>query len=147
FPFRHNDLEHLEHRLRNCSGKGERFICVEAIYSTDGSTPPQEIYNLAETYDARLIVDAAHAVEICSPIAFAQVITFGKALGTHGAIVVGSKRLKQALINFATPCIYTTALPMYALAAITCSYDLFPAMEAERTQLQRLIQLFRSAYP
>lgn len=161
FPFRHNDLEHLENRLKTCLSQEDRFICIESIYSTDGSQAPLfDICQLAKKYEANLIVDEAHAVGVCGPngkglIAeyrlmddvFAQVTTFGKALGTHGAIVLGSHTLKQALINFATSYIYTTALPFQTLAAIKCSYDLFPGMDQERKQLQKLIQTFRTTCP
>lgn len=161
FPFKHNDLENLENRLKNCSSQGNRFICIESIYSTDGSMAPlTEISRLSRKYEAHLIVDEAHAVGACGPkgrglIAehhlmaevFAQVATFGKALGTYGAIVLGNHTLKQALINFATSYIYTTALPFQMLAAIKCSYALFPEMEQERQHLQKLIQSFRELYP
>lgn len=160
FPFGHNDLKHLENRLKAISSQGQRFICIESIYSTDGSMAPLiEISQLAKKYDAQLIVDEAHAVGVCGPkgrglIAehnltdhvFAQITTFGKALGTYGAIVLGSHVLKQALINFATSYIYTTALPFQILAAIKCSYDLFPEMDLERQHLQKLTQCFRGSY-
>lgn len=161
FPFRHNDLEHLENRLKSCPSQGDRFICIESIYSTDGSMAPlTEISQLAREYKAHLVVDEAHAVGACGPKGrglvaehnltahvFAQVTTFGKALGTYGAIVLGHNTLKQALINFATSYIYTTALPFQTLAAIKCSYDLFPKMDQERDHLQKLIQIFRTSYP
>lgn len=161
FPFRHNDLEHLENRLKSCSSEGDRFICIESIYSTDGSMAQLlAISQLAREYGAYLIVDEAHAVGACGPKGsglvaehnltthvFAQVTTFGKALGTYGAIVLGNHTLKQALINFATSYIYTTALPFQTLAAIKCSYDLFPEMDQERDHLQKLIQTFRVSYP
>lgn len=161
FPFKHNDLEHLENRLKNCSCLGNRWICIESIYSTDGTTAPlKEICHLAKKYQAKVIVDEAHAVGVCgiqghglvakhnlTRDVFAQVTTFGKALGTHGAIVLGSHTLKKALINFATPYIYTTALPFYTLAAIKCSYDLFPKLQKEREHLQHLIQIFKQHAP
>jgi 8-amino-7-oxononanoate synthase len=161
FPFRHNDLHSLENRLKHGPDEEDRFICIESIYSTDGSIAPLvEISHLAKKYGAHLIVDEAHAVGVYGPAGrgltahynltkdvFAQVTTFGKALGTHGAVVLGNQTLKQALINFATPYIYTTALPFHTLAAIQCSYDFFPKMTFERDQLQKHIQLFRSVYP
>lgn len=161
FPFRHNDLEHLENRLKSCPSQGDRFICIESIYSTDGSMAALiEISQLASQYEAHLIVDEAHVVGACGPKGrglvaehnltahvFAQVTTFGKALGTYGAIVLGNQALKQALINFATSYIYTTALPFQTLAAIKCSYDLFPEMDRERDHLQKLIKIFRKSYP
>lgn len=156
FAFRHNDLLHLENRLQNRSSGGNRFICIESIYSTDGSIAPLiEISALANRYGALLIVDEAHAVGIrglggrglvaelglCHQI-FAQVTTFGKAVGTYGAIVMGSNILKSALINFSTPYIYTTALPFHTLAAIKYSYKILPQLESERKHLKNLIRIF-----
>lgn len=154
FPFRHNNLEHLENRLKNCSIRGNRFICIESIYSTDGSVAPlKEIALLTKKYEAHLIVDEAHAIGVYglegrglaeSSDVFAKVITFGKALGTYGAIVLGSAILKDALINFATSYIYTTALPFHCLAAIKCSYDTFPKLVKERKHIAHLIKKISS---
>lgn len=154
FPFKHNETEHLEKRLKNCRSKGERFICIESIYSTDGSEAPLiEIVQLAKQYNAHLIVDEAHAVGVLGKSGrglveerglthqvFAVIVTFGKALGAFGAAVLGSLFLKEALIQFSHAFIYTTALPFYSLAAIKCSYDLFPQLENERSKLKELIQ-------
>ena len=151
-PFRHNDLDHLEKRLKN----GPGFVCVESVYSTDGTRAPlPEIFALCDRYGAHLIVDEAHAVGVYGPEGrglvaatgrgpFAQIVTFGKALGVFGAIVLGSKQLKQHLINRARSFIYTTALPVTVLHAIANSYSLFPHMEKERTQLHRLCQILGS---
>lgn len=156
FPFRHNDLNHLERRLKQ-PVRGTRFVCIESIYSTDGSQAPlKEICQLTHQYGALLIVDEAHAVGACGPggrglvaqfnlnsQVFALVGTFGKAVASQGAIILGSNQLKQALLNFAHAVIYTTTLPLHALAVIKCSYELFPQMEKERQQLQSLIQNYR----
>jgi len=159
FAFRHNDLMHLQQKLKNCSAKGERFIVVESIYSQDGSIAPlHDICCLAKRYQSHVIVDEAHAVGVFGPHGrglvaehnltsslFAQIVTFGKALGSHGAIVLGSGLLKQALLNFATPYIYTTAVSLQALASIKKSYNLFPEMDDARNHLHTLIQTFCNA--
>jgi 8-amino-7-oxononanoate synthase len=124
------------------------------VYSTDGSLAPlKEISELAEKYGAKLIVDEAHAVGILGPQGkglvvkqeltqkvFALVIPFGKALGAFGAIVLGDKSLMETLVNFALPGIYSTALPFQCLAAIKCSYDVFPTLEPQRKHLHTLIE-------
>lgn len=157
FPFRHNQVDHLEQRLKREQGHGKRFICVEAIYSTDGSVAPlKDFTSLANHYDALLIVDEAHAVGVCGPggrglsaqlqlmpMLYAQVTTFGKALGVYGAIVLGNRTLKQLLENFARSFIYTTALPLISLAAIKSSYELLPSLEDERNALRERIQQFK----
>jgi 8-amino-7-oxononanoate synthase len=160
FPFKHNDCEHLEKRLKNISCKASRYILVESVYSTDGSASPlKKIAEIACTYDAKLIVDEAHAVGVFGTLGqgrvfeeklhyqtFAQITTFGKALGVHGAIVLGSVQLKEYLLNFAKTCIYTTALPLSSFAAIKCAYAILPTLENERSHLQQLIQFFQRSF-
>ena len=159
YPFRHSDLEHLESRLRQYGAKGNRYICIESVYSTAGTMAPlEDICRLANEYEARLIVDEAHAVGAFGPggrglvaerglmkHVFAQVVTFGKAIGTFGAIVLGSDLLKEYLINFSNAYIYTTALPFRSLAAIKSSYDLFPTLDDERAHIRNLIFRFQSS--
>ncbi len=160
YPFRHNDLNHLEKRLKQRTCQATIYVCIESIYSTDGSIAPlAEIFTLCEKYHAHLIVDEAHAVGLfgkegrglvfeagLSGQIFAQIVTFSKALGAFGAIVLGGHSLKEVLVNFSKPFIYTTALPFSVLAAIKCSYDLFPCLEKERTQLKALISCGMYSY-
>ncbi|MBL4888323.1 MAG: pyridoxal phosphate-dependent aminotransferase family protein, partial [Flavobacteriaceae bacterium] len=73
---------------------------------------------------------------------FARIITFGKALGCHGAAILGSALLKQYLINFARPFIYTTALPPHAIATIIVSYKHLGSIKTE--YLQKTIRFFIS---
>jgi 8-amino-7-oxononanoate synthase len=76
---------------------------------------------------------------------FARVVTFGKAVGCHGAIVLGSNTLRNYLINFSRSFIYTTALPQSAIRAIRDAYALFPGMKKERALLASLIRMFQAA--
>ncbi|MBI3502857.1 MAG: pyridoxal phosphate-dependent aminotransferase family protein [Bacteroidetes bacterium] len=159
FPFSHNNSAHLEERLkyfrRNYSGNC--FVIVESVYSMDGDfSPLKEISELCSSHNAHLIVDEAHATGIFGAKGegrcvefnlqenfFARIHTFGKALGCHGAIVLGSDALKNYLINFARSFIYTTALPIHSLAAIKCAYQLLQKSN-ETNQLRKLITAFKS---
>ena len=77
---------------------------------------------------------------------FARIVTFGKALGCHGAAILGSYQLQQYLINFARSFIYTTGLSPHSLATIKCVYDeLVSSSEVENSkQLQENIHHFTS---
>jgi 8-amino-7-oxononanoate synthase len=155
FMFRHNDLAHLEERLIQTSGIV--YVAVESIYSMDGDYAPlTEIVKLCKQYNAQLIVDEAHATGITlnggkgrvqelglEKDVFARVHTFGKALGCHGAIVLGSHLLRNYLINFARSFIYTTALPLHSLVAIKQSYQLLKKSESEILHLNSLISYFK----
>ncbi|SCW56411.1 pyridoxal phosphate-dependent aminotransferase family protein [Mucilaginibacter sp. NFR10] len=152
YSFRHNDLESLEAKLK--LGKGNCYVVIESVYSMDGDTPPLlEIFNLTEKYNAALIVDEAHAVGLYSKglvcelglqqRIFARVITFGKALGSHGAIVLGSSNLRNYLINFSRSFIYTTAASFHQLAAIKMAYQLLENSDEAIINLKRNIRLFK----
>lgn len=159
FPFRHHDLKHLEKRLEKASGS--TWILVESVYSTDGSLAPlKEICALAHRYQAKLIVDEAHAVGIfgkqgegrigelnLQPHVFAIVVTFGKAFSAYGAAICGPFFLRERLINFASSFIYTTALPPVLLDVIDRHYDQIHAMEKERAHLHHLMSLFPDPSP
>src|SRR3546814_3305046 len=104
-------------------GNWQVFVGVESLYSMDGGQAPlPAVASLTKKYQAALIVDEAHAGGIFGkngrglvPLAgleeqvFARIYTFGKALGSHGAIVLGARTLKDYLVNFARPLIYSTA--------------------------------------
>jgi 8-amino-7-oxononanoate synthase len=157
YKFGHNDLHSLEQKLAKYAGEGPVIVVVESVYSMDGDMAPVEmLVQLCEQYDAQLIVDEAHATgvfgahgegRVCAlglhDKVFARIHTFGKALGCHGAAVTGSEVLKQYLINFARPFIYSTALPGHSVAAIQCAYQHLAAANFTNQPLHDLIAYFR----
>jgi 8-amino-7-oxononanoate synthase len=158
FSFLHNDVHDLGKKLSAAETRSKRiFVVTESVFSMDGDEAPlAEIVDLCEKYAAHLIVDEAHATGVIGNngeglvqhlnlqnSCFARVVTFGKACGVHGAIVLGSNKLKDYLINFARPFIYTTSLPEASMAAIKASYQIFPALNNEREHLKKLIEHFQ----
>jgi len=155
FLFKHNDLAHLEERLK--IAKGNVFVAIESIYSMDGDYAPlAEIVQLCTQYNANLIVDEAHATGVTENLGkgrvqvlgleksvFARLHTFGKGLGCHGAIVLGSVVLRNYLINYSRAFIYTTALPMHSLVAINQAYKLLQESQDKIDTLQDLIFYFK----
>jgi 8-amino-7-oxononanoate synthase len=151
YIFKHNDLGSLEEKLKHA--KGDCYVAIESIYSMDGDTSPfTEILDLADKYNANLIVDEAHAVGLyglglvgndIKDRVFARVVTFGKALGCHGAVVLGSALLKDYLVNFARSFIYTTAPSFHQLTSTKMSFDLLADSSAEIELLKDNITLFK----
>lgn len=153
YTFRHNDLNSLEAKLK--LAKGNSYVVTESVFSMDGDTAPlTEISKLCKAYQANLIVDEAHALGIYGKNGaglvqqlglenevFARVVTFGKALGCHGAAVLGSANLRAYLINFARSFIYTTAAPLHTIANIRSAYQLL-----EQTDYTPLIREKISCY-
>ena len=124
YSFEHNNLVDLEQKLlrfreKNC------LIVVEGVYSMDGDQAPlEEIIQLASRYGSYVVVDEAHSMGVVGgqglglsfqfadhPNILARIVTFGKAVGAHGAAVLASKNIKDFLIHACRTFIYTTALP------------------------------------
>jgi 8-amino-7-oxononanoate synthase len=158
FSFAHNDLADLEQKLKTRSvfDNSQCFVVTESVFSMDGDRAPlTEMVKLCENYGGHFIVDEAHATGVIGQQGegsvqdlglqtrcFARIHTFGKALGCHGAVVLGSPSLREYLINFCRPFIYSTAIPPASVAAIRASYKIFPGLHAERKLLKELIGLF-----
>ncbi|MDT0554253.1 aminotransferase class I/II-fold pyridoxal phosphate-dependent enzyme [Urechidicola vernalis] len=139
--FGHNDLIDLEKKLsvraESRTQENEIYIVTESVFSMDGDSPDLKgISELCEKYNAHLIVDEAHATGVFGKNGegllqqydlehnvFARIHTFGKAIGCHGAVVLGSNELKNYLINFARSFIYTTAIPLHTVASIKVAIE------------------------
>ena len=118
----HNDLNALEQLLKK--EPGEKVIVTESLFSMEGDfVPLKEISELALKYGALLMVDEAHATGIfgnnfsgcVSDLEEKNHIislhTCGKALGGFGAFIGCSSLIKDYLVNYCRPFIYTTAPP------------------------------------
>jgi 8-amino-7-oxononanoate synthase len=155
YSFAHNNIDQLQQKLNKASGN--IFVVTESVFSMDGDVCPlPELVNMCKKYNAHLIIDEAHAIgtignngnglvqhlQLHQHI-FARIITFGKALGCHGAAVLGNTTLKQYLINFAKSFIYTTALSPHSIACIHSAYNIFPLLNNEREKLNSLIHYFK----
>ncbi|MBC6607503.1 8-amino-7-oxononanoate synthase [Hymenobacter sp. BT188] len=156
FSFRHNDLADLERRLSRATGAV--FVAVEALYSMDGDQAPlRELAAFCQQRGLYLVVDEAHTNGIYGPrgeglivelglesAVFARILTFGKALGNQGAIIAGPQVLREYLLNFSRPFIYTTALPPLAIATLAAAYELLPTMQTERQRLFALSDFLKT---
>ncbi|WP_222982038.1 aminotransferase class I/II-fold pyridoxal phosphate-dependent enzyme [Flagellimonas meishanensis] len=139
YKFAHNDLDDLGasiERNRNIDNDSEVFVVTESVFSMDGdSANLKSLASFCSEHGFHLVVDEAHAVGIfgegkgivnqlgLEKAIFARTITFGKALGCHGAAILCSKPLMEYLVNFARSLIYTTALPPHSVASIMASYE------------------------
>lgn len=154
--YRHNDMQALETLLQQSSCR-RRLIISDSVFSMDGDIAPvEELLELAERYDALLILDDAHGFGVLGPqgrgIAahaglrserLIVVGTLGKAAGVSGAFVAGSSVLVDWLLNHARTYIYTTASPPLLAAGLLRSLQLIAEGQALREHLQHLQQVLR----
>jgi len=143
----HCDLGQLEEALKQAGSCRRKLIVTETIFSMDGDEAPLTgIVELAEKYDAAVMVDEAHATGIFGPggagvvsklglvdRVLVQMGTLGKALGGFGAYVAGSQALRDLLINRCRSFIFTTSLPPAIMAMAMAAIDLVEG-EPERRE-------------
>ncbi|CEI87329.1 hypothetical protein G6F70_004000 [Rhizopus microsporus] len=166
-PFLHSNVEDFERTLvdviKQYPGKNV-FIALETVYSMDGDVAPlKEIVDVLRQYwpnreNGYIIVDEAHGTGVYGTLGrgvvhqlgledeiFARLHTFGKALASHGAAVLGSGVLREYLINYARPLIYSTFMPFNCLASIKCAYDMLESGQTAPIQahLHHITQRFR----
>lgn len=153
--FLHNDMEDLQQKLQQ--NARIKFVVVESLYSMDGDFAPlRKIATLCNKNDIALIVDEAHAIGIYgengsglaveSNIAaqcFARIATYGKAIGAHGAAILGSENLMQFIVNYCRPFIFSTAMPYHSLQHLKAVYNYLPFAEIERKLLDENIYYFK----
>ncbi|NNT70864.1 8-amino-7-oxononanoate synthase [Flavobacterium sp. IMCC34852] len=155
YKFQHNDVVDLEELLSRFQPTTDNqqpttiYLVTESVFSMDGDCPNlEELVQLAEKYNAYLVIDEAHALGVfgqqgegviqslgLQDKVFARIMTFGKGLGCHGAAILGSAELKSYLVNFARSFIYTTGLSPHSVAAILVAYQ---HLASEKTALQAL---------
>ena len=136
YKFHHNNIEDLKYHLeRGREVSDEVYVVTESVFSMDGDSPDlKKMSELVKQFGGHFIVDEAHAIGVFGDRGvglvqeeeldvFARIVTFGKALGCHGAAILGSENLKEYLVNFARSLIYTTGLPPHSLATILLSYQ------------------------
>jgi len=158
YSFKHNDVNDLVKKYANTyiSG-GTAYVVAESVYSMDGDAAPlKSIVDFCKKNACYLIVDEAHATGVFGEFGkgmtaelgletgvFARVHTFGKAVGCHGAVVVGPKELKDYLVNYAHSFIYTTSLPLHSILTIKYAIKELQST-AELNKLETNIAFFRN---
>ncbi len=164
YKFLHNDLTDLKKKIATILHSktdhvdSEIYVVTESVFSMDGDSPDiHELVHLCKTNGWRLVIDEAHAVGVfgnkgqglvqelgLQEDVFARLVTFGKAMGVHGAAILGENRLKDYLVNFARSFIYSTALPPHGSVSILSAYNfLMNEGNRERQQLKENIVFFK----
>ncbi len=155
----HGEVAAIEAALRQPRA-GRAFVVTESVFSMDGDLAPlADVVETAERHGALVIVDEAHATGLfgargagrveelgLSQRVLATVHTGGKALGSAGAWVAGSRLLIDTLAQIARSFIFTTA-PMPALAgALNAALDIVAAEPERRAEVHRKARLLRGAF-
>jgi glycine C-acetyltransferase len=149
YVFRHKNMEDLERILRDTQSFQKRMIITDGVFSMDGDIAPlPAIVELAEKYNALVMVDDAHASGVLGKNGAGstshfdlygrvdiQLGTLSKALGVIGGYIAGSAALKDWLINRGRPYLFSTAHPPMVAAALIAALDI---METDPEPMRKL---------
>jgi 8-amino-7-oxononanoate synthase len=158
FVYDHCDPDHLEWGLRQAGGRGA-LIVTDGVFSMDGDIAPlEQIVELAQRYDARVMVDEAHSTGTVGPGGRGAVAdaglerevdivvgTLGKSLGSYGAYVCCDTPMAKYLVNTARTLIFSTALPPPAVAGAMAALELLREQPGRVDKLHRNAEAMRTA--
>jgi len=156
--FRHNDMDELEQRLSSCPREAGKLIVVDGVFSMDGDIARlPEIVELAERYNAEVMVDDAHAIGVLGPNGEGTAAhfgltdrvalimgTFSKSLASIGGFVAGDRVVIDYLKHHSRALIFSASLPPASVAAVSCALDILISEPERRENLWRNTHFMQS---
>ena len=159
FRYKNSDMANLEEQLRAASDCRTRMIATDGVFSMDGSFANLSgICDLAEKYDALVMVDDSHAVgfvgergrgthELCDVVDRIDLITgtLGKALGgASGGYTSGRKELVAMLRQRSRPYLFSNSVPPMVVGASLRALELLEESGGLRERLASNTKMFRA---
>ncbi len=147
--FRHNDTEDLERVLRECPKEAGKLIVVDGLFSMEGDLAPlPQIVELAQKYDARVMVDDAHALGVMGEHGRGTAEhfgiedkvdlimgTFSKSFASLGGVIAGDAYVIEYVQHHARSMIFSASMPPAAVAAVLAALDVIENEPERRQQL------------
>ena len=158
YRYKNNDMNSLEEQLQQAADARFRLIVTDGVFSMDGYIANlQGICDLAEKYDALVMIDDSHAVgfmgqngrgthEYCDVMGRVDIITgtLGKALGgASGGYTSGRKEIVEMLRQRARPCLFSNTVAPSIVAASLKVLELLNESNALRIKLFENTRFFR----
>jgi len=157
--YKNSNMQHLEQILKDTQSCKQRLIVTDGVFSMDGTIAKlKEITDLAEKYDAMVVVDDSHATGFIGPTGRGSAeqegvmdkidiftSTLGKALGGgSGGFTTGKKEIIELLRQRSRPYLFSNTLPPPLVAASIKVFDLISDSTELRDTLERNTKYFRS---
>ncbi|MCG8924800.1 glycine C-acetyltransferase [Lentzea sp. CC55] len=158
YRYRNRDMDDLERQLKDAADARYRMIATDGVFSMDGYLAPlDEICDLAERYDALVMVDDSHAVGFTGPTGRGtpelfgvqdrvDIVTgtLGKALGgASGGYTSGRAEIVELLRQRSRPYLFSNSLAPSITAAAIATLDMLSTSSDLLTQLRSNTELFR----
>ena len=158
YRYAHGDMEALGNCLKNASGAKTRMIATDGVFSMDGDYAKlDEICDLAEKYDALVMVDDSHATGFVGPTGRGTAemhgvqdrvdiitSTLGKALGgASGGFTTGRKNIIELLRQRSRPYLFSNSLPPPLVSAALKTIELLKGSRTKKENLEKNTTFFR----
>jgi glycine C-acetyltransferase len=158
FRYRNGDMDDLEAKLKEAASARHRLIATDGVFSMDGySAKLDRICDLADKYDAMVMVDDSHAVgfigkngrgtpELCGVEGRVDIVTgtLGKALGgASGGYTSGRKEIVELLRQRSRPYLFSNSVAPPIVAASLKVIELLTESGDLRRRLRENTRFFR----
>ncbi|MFJ5505182.1 8-amino-7-oxononanoate synthase [Pectobacterium carotovorum] len=155
--FKHNQPDNLQSLLEKPTD-GQTLVVTEGVFSMDGDTAPlSALQAQCRAHNAWLMVDDAHGIGVLGDEGRGScwqqgvkpellIVTFGKAFGVSGAVVLCAEPLAEYFLQFARHLIYSTSMPAAQACALSAAVNCVRQGDARRDALRRNIAQFRAGF-
>ena len=157
YKFKHNDMFSLEKKLSVCEPDAPKLIVVDGVYSMLGDLCPlPKICELAEKYNAAVMIDDAHGLGVfgkngagtANYFGLTDKVdlimgTFSKSFGSLGGFIAGSEVIINYLKHNARSLIFSASMTPAAVAAASKALDI---MQTEPQRIEHLWDITRYAW-
>src|SRR5574344_2216899 len=157
YKFKHNDMDALEKKLKACEPDAPKMIVVDGVYSMLGDLCPlPQICELAEKYNASVMVDDAHGLGVFGKNGSGTADyfgltdkvdlimgTFSKSFGSLGGFIAGDKEYINYIKHTSRSLIFSAAMTPAAVAAANCALDI---MQQEPERIEHLWEITHYAH-
>lgn len=159
YRYKNCDMADLEEQLKKAQAQRHRIIVTDGVFSMDGFVAPlDKICDLADKYDALVMVDESHAtgfigktgrgsIELRNVMKRVDIITgtLGKALGgAMGGFTTGPKEVIEILRQRSRPYLFSNSLAPHIVGASIAVFDMLSETTELRDQLEWNINYFKA---
>ncbi len=157
--FRHSDMDDLERVLASLPLESAKLVVVDGVFSVMGDIAPlPEIIALCQKYNARLMVDDAHAIGVlangrgtCAHFGVTDQVdlimgTFSKSFASMGGFIAGDETVIHYIEHHARAFMFSAALTPPNVAAVLAALDVIIEEPERIARLNQIGQRMRQAY-
>ena len=157
--YRHNDMTHLERVLKSLPEEPGKLLVVDGLFSMEGDIAPlPEIIPLCKKYNARLMVDDAHAMGVlgggrgtAAHFGMTEDVdlimsTFSKSFASIGGFVAGEFEVIDYVKHHARSLIFSAAIPPANTATVLAALDVMEEQPELVEQLERNAKFMREGF-